>query len=414
MNRDAFRALRHRDYRIFFAGQLVSLVGTWMQTIAQGWLVYRITRQPAMLGVASFAALAPTFILGSLGGVVADRVDPRRLAMGTQAALLLQALLLGVLTLMGNARVGPILALAAFMGVVNAFDLPARQVLVARTVPREDLPNAIALNSSNFHGSRILGPGIAGLVVAYSGEGWCFLLNAVSYLAALLGLWALRTRPGPAAAPSSGLLEHLREGFRFVQETRKVRRLFLLLGAVCLLAFPYVTLLPAFARDVLGTDARGLGLVMAAGGVGATLGALALASRKDTEGLRRTMVLATFLLGLVLAGFAATRSVTLACVAIVPLGFLMVSHMTANNTLVQVQVPDALRGRVMALHAMVFMGAVPLGGLLGGFLAHGLGVPLALALGGAGCSAAALLFAWTRPPAAKPTAPPAPTPPPAG
>jgi predicted MFS family arabinose efflux permease len=411
MNRDAFRALRHRNYRIFSAGQLVSLVGTWMQTIAQGWLVYRITRQPAMLGVASFAALAPSFILGSLGGVVADRVDPRRLAMGTQAALLVQALVLGILTLMGNVRIAPILALAAFMGVVNAFDLPARQVLVARTVPREDLPNAIALNSSIFHGSRILGPGIAGLVVAASGEGWCFILNAASYLAALLALWALHSAPGPSASARSGVIEHLREGFRYVRETRKIRRLFLLLGGVSLLAFPYVTLLPAFARDVLGTDARGLGWIMAASGVGATLGALALASRKDTEGLRRNMVAATFLLGLVLAGFSATRSLAWACAAIVPLGFLMVSHMTANNTLLQIQVPDALRGRVMALHAMIFMGAVPLGGLIGGLLAHGLGVPRTMALGGIGCSAGAILFAWTRRTSAEPTAPAAPNPP---
>lgn len=413
MNRDAFRALRHRDYRIFFAGQLVSLVGTWMQTIAQGWLVYRITHSPAMLGVASFAALAPSFLLGSLGGVVADRMDPRRLAMVTQAALLVQALLLGVITLLGNTRIAPILALAAFMGVVNAFDLPARQVLVARTVPREDLPNAIALNSSNFHGSRILGPGIAGLVVAASGEGWCFMLNAASYLAALFGLWALQPGPGPVAPRDSGLLEHLREGFRYVRGTRKIRRLFLLLGAVSLLAFPYVTLLPAFARDVLGTDARGLGWIMAAGGVGATIGALALASRKDTEGLRRTMVVSTFLLGLLLVAFSTTRSLGWACAAIVPLGFLMVSHMTANNTLVQVQIPDGLRGRVMALHAMVFMGAVPLGGLIGGILAHRLGVPRTLALGGIGCSAAALLFAWTRGQVQGPTVPEAPSPPPA-
>ena len=414
MNRDAFRALRNPNYRIFFAGQFVSLVGTWMQTIAQGWLVYRITRDPAMLGVTSFAGLAPAFLLGPLGGVVADRLNPRRLAMGTQAALLVQALLLGLLTLRGNERILPILVLAALMGVVNAFDLPARQVLVARTIPLDDLPNAIALNSSIFHGSRILGPSLAGLVGAASGEGWCFLLNAASYLAALLALWALRLQPSGEARVHRGVMHHLREGLGYALGTRKIRRLFLLVGMVSLLAFPYVTLLPAFARDVLFTDARGLGWILASSGIGATLGALVLATRRETEGLRRTMVAATMLLGLSLAAFATTRSLTWACLAILPLGFLMVSHMTANNTLVQVQVPSELRGRVMALHAMVFMGAVPMGGLVGGVLAHHLGVPLTMALGGIGCFFGTLLFVWTRGPALVATEPPAPSAPPEG
>ena len=397
MHADAFRALRNRNYRIFFSGQLVSLVGTWMQTIAQGWLVYRITHQPAMLGVASFAALAPAFLLSTLGGVLADRVDPRRLAMATQAALLIQALVLGILTLRGDIRISHVLVLASVMGVANAFDLPARLVLVSRTVPREDFPNAIALNSSIFHGSRIIGPGIAGLVVAAYGEGWCFLLNAASYLAALVGLMLLREGPAPPRSQPQGVLVHLKEGVHYVRNSRKVRRLFLLLGAVSLLVFPYTTLLPAFAKDVLGTDARGLGWIMGASGVGATLGALALAVRRNTAGLARAMGIATILLGLVLAGFSTVRSLAWACVLIVPLGFLMVTHMTANNTLTQVLVPDELRGRVGSLHTMVFMGAVPLGSLLGGLFAHRFGVPWTVAAGGIGCTIAALLFAWTRP-----------------
>lgn len=397
MNRHAFRALRHRDCRLLLGGQLVSLVGTWMQTIAQGWLIYRLTGQPAMLGAVTFTALAPAFLLSPIAGLVVDRVDPRRLAMATQTGLLVQAAILGGLTVSGRITIPALFLLAGLMGIISAFDLPTGRVLVTRTVPREDLPNAIALVSAIFHASRIVGPSIAGFVVTWSGEGWCFVMNAASYLAALSGLLAMRLPSHVPISAGGSIGDHLLEGFTYLRHHRKVAQLFLLLGAVCLLAFPYTTLLPAFAKDVLSTNARGLGWIMAASGVGATLGALVLASKRDTVGLTRTMLLATFALGFLLVGFSFTRSVWLSSLAIVPLAWAMVTHMTTNNTLVQMTVPEALRGRVMALHGMVFLGAVPLGSLAGGLIASTFGVPATLALGGLGCSAAAVLSAlWLR------------------
>lgn len=393
MSRTPFRALRHRDCRLLLGGQLVSLVGTWMQTIAQGWLIYRMTGQVAMLGAVTFTALAPAFLLSPLAGLVVDRQDPRRIALATQAGLLLQAVILGVLTVTGRVTVPAIFLLAGLMGVINAFDLPTGRVLVSRTVPKDDLPNAIALVSAIFHASRIVGPSIAGFVVAWSGEGWCFLANAASYLAALAGLAAMRLPPPPARGAMVSIGAHLAEGFAYLRQDRTVAQLFLLLAAVSLMAFPYTALLPAFAKDVLATDARGLGWVMAASGVGATLGALLLAARRSTAGMTSTMLIAAFLLGLLLVAFAFSRTLWLAILLIVPLAWAMVTHMTSNSTLVQMTVPEALRGRVLALHGMVFLGAVPVGSLLGGLIAARFGVPAALALGGIGCSCATLLSA---------------------
>lgn len=389
----SFRALRHRDYRLIFTGQLVSMVGTWMQSVAQGWLVYRLSGKPALLGVVAFAGLAPAFLLGSLGGAVADRVDARRLAIFTQSVLLGQATLLGVLTLSGHVRISHVMILAVLMGLASAFDLPAGQVLMGRVVPREDLPNAIALNSSLFHGSRILGPSLAGLVVAGFGEGWCFLLNAVSYLAALSALTLLRLPKREPAPDRGSLLEELAEGIRFVRNLPQLRWLFALLALSTFLAMPYTVLLPAVVKDVLKAGPRELGWIMAAGGVGATFGALRLASRRDHRGLIRTLLLSLGALACALPAFAASRSAWLSIALILPVGFCMVSVNTSNNTLVQMEVPDRLRGRVMSLHAMVFMGAMPLGSLVAGVLAQHIGVPWALALGGLGCGAVVLGFA---------------------
>ena len=389
----SFRALRHRDYRLIFTGQLVSMVGTWMQTVAQGWLVYRLSGKPALLGVVAFAGLAPAFLLGSLGGAVADRVDARRLALITQSVLLVQAAILGVLTLSGQVRIAHVMVLAVLMGVANAFDLPAGQVLVGRTVPREDLPNAIALNSSLFHGSRILGPSLAGLMVAGFGEGWCFLLNAASYLAALTGLAMVHLPKRASAATRGSLLEELAEGIRFVKNTPELRWLFVLLAFSTFLAMPYTVLLPAVVKDVLRAGPRELGWIMAAGGVGATVGALRLASQRDPRGLMRTLLLALAAMALVLPAFAASRNPWLSVALILPLGFCMVSVNTSNNTLVQLEVPDRLRGRVISLHGMVFMGALPLGSLMAGVVAQHVGVPWALALGGLGCGAVVVLVA---------------------
>lgn len=390
----SFRALRHRNYRLIFTGQLVSMVGTWMQTVAQGWLVYRLSHRPELLGLVALAALGPAFFLGVLGGALADRVDPRRIALVTQSLLLAQAATLGYLTLTHRVSIAHVLALAMVMGVVNAFDMPASQVLVARSVPKEDLPNAIALNSSIFHGSRILGPSLAGLVVAAYGEGLCFLLNAVSYLAALTALLSVTLPVLVRTGLPTRLWDEFLEGLRFVRASVEMRRLFLLVGLSTFLGMPYTVLMPAVAKDMLEAGPRLLGWLMGAGGVGATLGALRLASHRDPAGLSRAMTWALAALGVVLPAFAFSRLPWLSVLLIVPLGFCMVTVNTSNNTLVQLRVPGTLRGRVIALHATVFMGAMPLGGFAAGHIAAHFGVSSALALGGVGCLVVAAAYGW--------------------
>jgi predicted MFS family arabinose efflux permease len=391
------RSLRHRNFRLFFTGQLVSLVGTWMQSVALSWLVYRLTGQATLLGLVALATQGPIVLFGSLGGVLADRVDPRRLLVITQALQLVQALLLAWLTLAGRIQVWHILALAVGLGLANAFDLPARQVLVARTVDRDDLPNAIALNSSIFHGTRVLGPAIAGIMVAAVGEGWCFLANAVSFLAAIAGLMLMRL---PAWVPRDDhppVFAHLLEGVRFVRGDRRLMLLLILLGAVCLMGMPYTVLMPVFAAGILHGGPRAMGLLMAASGTGAVLGAVTLAGRSRVKGLERIAWLGAASVGLSLACFAYSRVFWLSALLMVPVGMSMVAHMTSNNTLVQMLIPDEMRGRVMAFNAMVFTSAMPLGAVVMGFAAHHLGAPLTVALGGLGCAAGAGLFAWRYP-----------------
>ena len=394
---ESLRSLRHLNFRLFLGGQLVSLVGTWMQSVALSWLVYRLTGRATLLGIVVLATQGPIVLFGSLGGVLADRVDPRRLLVFTQAAQLVQALLLAYLTLSGRIQVWHILVLAAGLGLANAFDLPGRQVLVAQTVDRDHLPNAIALNSSIFHGTRVLGPAIAGMMVAALGEGWCFLANAVSFLAAIAGLMLMRL---PAWAPRHDhppVFAHLLEGVRFVRGHRRVRLLLALLGVVCLMGMPYTVLMPIFADGILHGGPRAMGLLMAASGTGAVAGAILLAGRRRIRGLERIAYLGAGAVGLMLACFAYSRVFWLSALLMVPVGLSMVAHMTSNNTLVQMLIPDEMRGRVMAFHAMVFTAAMPLGAVLEGFAAHRLGAPLAVALGGLGCLIGAGQFAWRYP-----------------
>ena len=394
---ESLRSLRSRNYRLFLTGQLVSLVGTWMQSVALSWLVYRLTGQATLLGIVVLATQGPIVLFGSLGGVLADRVDPRRLLVFTQALQLVQALLLAYLTLTGRIQVWHILALAVGLGLANAFDLPARQVLVAQTVDRDHLPNAIALNSSIFHGTRVLGPAIAGIMVAAVGEGWCFLANGVSFLAAIAGLMMMRL---PAWVPRHDhppVFAHLLEGVRFVRGDRRVRLLLILLGVVCLMGMPYTVLMPIFADGILHGGPRAMGLLMAASGSGAVLGAVILAGRSRIKGLEQIAYLGACSVGLMLACFAFSRVFWLSLLLMVPVGTCMVAHMTANNTLVQMLIPNEMRGRVMAFHAMVFTAAMPLGAVIEGFAAHHLGAPLTVALGGVGCVIGAGLFAWRYP-----------------
>ena len=282
----AWRALRHRNFQLFFSGQLISLIGTWMQSVAQSWLVYRMTGSALLLGSVGFASQVPVFLFAPLGGIAADRFDRRHIVIATQTASMLLAFILAALTLFHKVQVWHVFVLASLLGVVNAFDIPGRQSFLVDMVGKEDLMNAIALNSSMFNGARVIGPAIAGILVAKIGEGWCFFANAVSYIAVIIGLLLMRVI-APIRAAMASPLEHMMEGFRFVNRTAPIRALLLLLGLVSLVGMPYVVLMPIFADQILHGGARGLGILMGATGVGALLGALTLAFREGVKGLGR-------------------------------------------------------------------------------------------------------------------------------
>jgi MFS family permease len=392
------RALRHRNFRLFFGGQLISLIGTWMQTVAQSWLVYRLTGSSLLLGTVGFCSQIPVFVLATVGGAVADRYSKRKLVIATQTASMVLALVLSMLTLLGVVQVWHVFVLAACLGIVNAFDIPTRQSFIVEMVGKDDLMNAIALNSSMFNGARIVGPAISGMLVAAIGEGWCFFANAVSYVAVIAGLVLMRIAPRPATARGGGTPNRVLEGFRFVRRAAPVRALLLLLGLVSLVGMPYVVLMPIFADRILHGGARGLGVLMSATGVGALCGALMLAARgSGVRGLGRLVAMASSGFGVSLVLFSLSRSFLLSAGLLVPVGFCMMVQMASSNTLIQSMVPDQLRGRVMAVYSMMFMGMAPFGSLLSGFLADRVGAPMTLMVGAAGCLAGSGIFALRLP-----------------
>ena len=385
------RALRHRNFRLFFSGQLISLIGTWMQSIAQSWLVYRLTGSSLLLGSVGFAGQIPVFLVAPFGGIVADRQNRHRVVIATQVASMLLAFMLAVLTLTGTVKVWHIFVLAALLGVVNAFDVPGRQSFLVDMVGKEDLMNAIALNSSMFNGARIIGPAIAGILVAKIGEGWCFFANAVSYIAVIAGLLMMKVQPRLRAASGSPV-KHLIEGLRFVRHTAPIRAILLLLGLVSFVALPYTVLMPVFADQVLHGGARGLGILMGATGVGALLGALTLATRTGVHGLGRWVAISCGGFGFFLILFSWSRIFWLSAATLLPVGFTMMLQMSSSNTLIQAMVPDHLRGRVMALYTMMFMGMAPFGSLFAGALADRVGAPVTVSIGAVACIGGAILF----------------------
>jgi MFS family permease len=387
----ALRALRHRNFQLFFGGQLISLIGTWMQNVAQAWLVYRITGSSLLLGSVGFASQIPLLLASPAGGIVADRYNRQKVVIGTQTVSMLLAFVLAILTLKGAITVPEIFVLAVLLGVVNAFDIPGRQAFLVEMVGKEDLMNAIALNSSMFNGARIVGPAIAGLLVANIGEGWCFFANAVSYIAVIIGLFMMQV-PDRPKRPIGSPLAHLIEGFRFVRNTALVRALLVLLALVSLVAMPYTVLMPIFADKILHGGARGLGILMAATGVGALLGALTLATRTGVQGLSRWVAISCAGFGVWLIAFASSRNFWLSTALLVPVGFCMMLQMSSSNTLIQAMVPDHLRGRVMSVYSMMFMGVAPFGALLGGALADRVGAPTMVAMGGVAALGGALIF----------------------
>jgi MFS family permease len=388
----SIRALRHRNFRLFFGGQLISLIGTWMQSVAQSWLVYSLTGSTMLLGLVGFASQIPVFLLAPIGGVVADATSRHRVVVATQASAMLLASILATLTISGHIEIWHIFVLASLLGVVNAFDIPARQSFIVEMVGREDLVNAIALNSSIVNGARLVGPAVAGVLVSLVGEGWCFAANALSYIAVIVGLLWMDV-PRRVIEPRAGSALHsVGEGFSFVAGTPPVRSLMLLLGLVSLMGMPYTTLMPVFADRILGAGVGGLGVLMGMSGAGALIGALALAAKRSLRGLGRWVAWSSAAFGAGLILFSLSRSFWLSAVLLVPVGCSMMVQMASSNTLIQSMVPDHLRGRVMSIYSMMFMGMAPFGALMSGAIAHRLDAPPTVALGGVACLAGAAVF----------------------
>jgi MFS family permease len=389
------RALHHRNYRLFFGGQMVSLIGTWMQMVAQSWLVYRLTGSSVKLGAVGFCSQIPVLLLATVGGTVADRYPKHPIVVATQTISMLLAFVLAVLTFTGTVKIWHVFVMASLLGTVNAFDIPARQSFIVEMVGKTDLMNAIALNAAIMNLSRVVGPAIAGVTVALIGESWCFLLNGVSFLAVIAGLLLMRLPPRAAGPARGGPHPPLNEGFLFIRRHPAVLATLALLGTISFCGMPYSVLMPIFADGILHGGPRALGTLMGAAGLGAVAGTLMLASRQRVHGLVRWMAWAASVSGLALMAFSASRIYWLSFVLLIPVGGSMMVAMASTNTLVQSMVPDALRGRVMAVHTMMFLGMAPFGQLLAGAVASRIGVPLTVAAGGILCFAAASVF-WMR------------------
>jgi len=367
-----------------------------MQTVAQSWLVYKLTGSGLKLGAVGFASQIPVFLFAPIGGIVADRSNRKHVVIATQIASMVLAFILAALTLTNRVTVNDVFVLAALLGVVNAFDIPGRQSFLVDMVGKEDLMNAIALNSSMFNGARVIGPAVAGILVARLGEGWCFFANGVSYVAVIAGLMLMNVNALPRVATSASPWEHMRQGFQFVSQTAPIRALMLLLGVVSVTGMPYVVLMPIFADKILhgggqefasliGSHDLGavrLGILMGAAGVGALLGALTLAVRTGVKGLGKWVTVCCAGFGISLMLFALSKSFWISVLLLLPAGYFIMLQMASSNTLIQVMVPDELRGRVMAVYSMMFMGMAPVGSLLGGALSDRLGAPLTIAIGG--------------------------------
>jgi MFS family permease len=389
----ASRALGHRNYRLFFAGQGVSLIGTWMQQIAMSWLVYRLTGSPSLLGLIGFVSMAPMFFATSIAGVFVDRWNRRRLLLATNSFAMTQAAILAVLTLTGHIAVWHIFVLGFCLGLVNAFDMPTRQSFVIDMVERkQDLSNAIALNSAMFNSARLVGPALAGLAVAAFGEGICFLFNSLSFLAIIVALLAMRIKPRTKQAASSKPLEGIKEGYRYAFGFLPIRYCIMVLALMNGIGMQYTTLMPIFAKDVLHGGAHTLGFLVSASGSGALFSALYLASRKSVVGLERLASVALGLFGCASLVFCFSRSVTLSLLAMVISGVGMMTVMIGCNTIMQTVVEEDKRGRVMSFHAMATLGTMPFGSLMAGTLAAHLGAPHAVLISAGCCMVGAFVF----------------------
>jgi MFS family permease len=388
-----FRALRYPNYRLYFMGQGISLIGSWMQSVAMGWLVYRITRSAFLLGVVGFASQIPSFFLGPLAGVLVDRWNRHRMLIVIQTLFMVQAFILAFLVLSKTVTVWQLIGLSAVVGLVNAFDMPTRQSFVIQMVgSKKDLGNAIALNSMMFNGARLIGPSIAGLVIAVAGEGICFLINAVSFLAVIASLFAMKNIPRQPAIKKSHVLRDLRNGISYAFGFVPIRSILFLIALVSLMGMSYTVLMPVFAKEILHGGPHTLGFLMGATGVGALAGAFFLASRKSAAGLERIIPVAAGIFGIGLTALSRSLSFPLSLALMAVIGFGMMANMVSCNTLIQMLVDDDKRGRVMSLYSVAFMGIAPFGSLLAGSLASRIGAPNSVLIGGVICIAGALMF----------------------
>ncbi len=392
------RALSSRNYRLFFEGQLVSLIGTWMTRVATSWLVYRLTGSAFLLGLTSFSSQIPIFFLTPFAGVWVDRWDRHKTLVVTQILSMLQSFALAALALSGVIRVWEIIALAVFQGIINSFDMPARQSFVVQMIDRrEDLGNAIALNSSMVNGARLIGPAVAGMLIAAVGEGYCFLIDGISYIAVIASLLAMRLKAAPEHGVHRSLRVEIVEGWDYVRDSTPIRSVLLFLTVVSLVGMPYTVLMPIFASSILHGGAHTLGFLMAAAGLGALTGAVSLAMRPSVLGLGRVIVWSASAFGVGLIGFGLSRIFWVSLAAVAVAGFGMMRHLASSNTILQTIVTEDKRGRVMAYYSMAFQGVAPFGSLAAGALAAKIGAPRTIMIGGACCLCGALWFALRLP-----------------
>jgi MFS family permease len=388
-----YRSLQYPNYRLYFIGQSVSLIGTWMQRIAISWLVYRLTHSASMLGIVTFAGLIPTFLLSPYGGVITDRVDRFKILLATQIAAMIQASILAGIILAGYYNINVIIVLSVVLGIINAFDTPSRQSLVVSLVDdKTALPNAIALNSSMVHMARFIGPSIAGIIVAKFGEGICFLLNAVSFIAVIASLLLMKLKKEPIKKSGKKVWEDFAEGFVYLRQSVPLRRVIIMLGLISLIMMPFATLLPVFAKDIFKGDATTYGHINAVSGLGALIGTFYLATLKTSKFLSKILLIAAFIFGCGLILFSLSTNLYIALGCMVLAGFGMMLCIAAGNTFVQTNVSDQMRGRVMSFYAMAFFGMQPIGSLFVGVIAKYIGARTTLAIQGAAGVLIAIIF----------------------
>lgn len=389
----AWRALRHRNFRLFFGGQSISVIGTWMTRVATSWLVYRLTGSALLLGTVSFAGQIPTFLLAPLAGVMVDRIDRRKVLVWTQALAMVQSLVLAALTLSNRITIGEVLALSAFQGLINAFDMPARQSFMVQMVEeRADLSNAIAINSSMVNMARLVGPSLAGLLIAFKNEGWCFLVDGISYIAVIVSLLLMRVPKKGEQPARTSMVTQLKEGWTYVAGFVPIRSILLLFALLSLMGWPFMVLMPIFAAKILHGGPHTLGFLMGAVGVGSLASALSLVMRRSVRGLTRVIPVAAVIFGIGLIAFGFSHALWLSMAMMLVTGFGMMQGLTGSNTIIQTLVDENMRGRVMSYYTMAFVGMAPFGSLLAGAMAHAMGAPRTVIVSGVACIVGGIWF----------------------